>query len=191
MFRSSARSTEKLQPFRSICCERAPLQACRYILGVDLGKKDATVITALDVTSGTFHVAGYWRYVGLTYPAIQSHITRIAREYPHAPVVIESNAMGQAVIENLDIPNRVIPFHTGETSKARAIEQLALKIQNWELQYDARELTQLHNELLGYARPDDYITQDSVMSLAFCIDQAAEAYSPKNTPGRLMEVIYA
>jgi hypothetical protein len=170
---------------------REPERLCKYILGVDVGKKDATVITAVDVTSDTFHVAGYWRYVGLTYPAIQSHITRIAHDYPNAPVVIEANAMGQAVIENLSLTNRVIPFFTSATSKARAIEQLARKLQNWELQFDARDLTQLYNELCGYTVPDDYIVQDSVMSLALAIDQAAEAFSAKNQPGRLMDVIYA
>jgi Terminase RNaseH-like domain/Homeodomain-like domain len=169
---------------------KEPERLCRYIIGVDVGKKDATVITALDVTSDTFHVAGYWRYVGLTYPTIQSHIMRVAHEYPGAPVVIEANAMGQAVIENISIPNRVIPFFTSATSKARAIEQLARKLQHWELQFDARELTQLHNELAGYTLPDDYVVQDSVMSLAIAIDQAPEAYSAKNQPGRLMSVLY-
>jgi Terminase RNaseH-like domain len=170
---------------------KEPERLCRYIIGVDVGKKDATVITALDVTSDTFHVAGYWRYVDLTYPTIQAHIMRVAHEYPAAPVVIEANAMGQAVIENISIPNRVIPFFTSATSKARAIEQLARKLQHWELQFDARELTQLHNELAGYTLPDDYVVQDSVMSLALAIDQAPEAYSAKNQPGRVMGVMYA
>jgi hypothetical protein len=171
--------------------QREPLHECRYIIGVDLGVKDATVITALDVSSGTFHVAGYWRYVGATYPQIGGHIARIAHDFYPAPVAIESNAMGAAVIGHLEIPNRIIGFATTQTSKARAIEGLASLLQHWQLQYDGRALPQLHNELLGYVVPDDYIVQDSVMSLAIAIDQAPEAYSAENQPGRVMGVMYA
>ena len=168
---------------------REPLRETRYILGVDLGKKDASVVTVIDVTTNVWHVAGYWRYVGLSYPAIQSHISRIAALYPYAPVVIEANSMGITVIENLSIANRIIPFHTGEASKARAIEKLAQKLQSCELQFPKEDLTQLYAELVSYARPDDYLVQDSVMSLALAIDQAAEAFSPKNRPGRVMTVM--
>jgi len=129
--------------------------------------------------------------VGLSYPAIQALIAQVAADYYPAPVVIEANSMGQAVIDNLSLPNRVIPFHTGETSKARAIEKLAVKLQNLEIQFPKNELPQLYNELVGYARPDDYIVQDSVMALALSIDCAPEAYSAKNRPGRLMGIVLA
>jgi hypothetical protein len=99
--------------------------------------------------------------------------------------------MGAAVIGHLEIPNRIIEFATTQTSKARAIEGLASRLQHWQLQYDARALPQLHNELLGYVVPDDYIVQDSVMSIAIAIDCAPEAYSARNQPGRVMAVIQA
>jgi hypothetical protein len=170
---------------------REPRQECRYIIGVDVGKKDATVLTCVDVSSETFHVAGYFRYVGASYPRICLHIARVAHEFYPAPVAVESNSMGQAVIDSLQIPNRVISFHTNPTSKAKAIEGLASRLQHWTLQYDARALPQLHNELLGYTIPDDNVTQDSVMSLAIAIDCAPEAYSSKNMPGRVIGIVLA
>ena len=170
---------------------KEPTRETRYLLGVDLGKKDATVITVLDVTTNVYHVAGYWRYVGLSYPAIQNHIFRIAALYPYAPVVIEANSMGVTVIENLSIQNRIISFHTGEASKARAIEKLAQKLQSCTLQFCKDDLPQLYGELVSYVRPDHHIVQDSVMSLSFAIDQAPEAYSAKNRPGRVIGVVYA
>jgi hypothetical protein len=170
---------------------RDPLVELRYIVAFDIGKKDATVGVVLDVTSDVWHVAAYCRRVGLSYPAIQTLIAQVAADYYPAPVVIEANSMGQAVIDNISLPNRVIGFHTGETSKARAIEKLAVKLQNWEIQFPKNELPQLYNELVGYARPDDYIVQDSVMALAMATDQAPEAYSAKNRPGRVMGVVLA
>jgi hypothetical protein len=167
-----------------------PLRESRYIIACDIGKKDATVVTVLDVTTTVFHVAGYWRFVGLSYPAIQNAIETIAASYPGAPVVVEANSIGQAVIDNLETANRVIPFHTGETSKARAIEKLASALQSQHLQFPKNDLTQLYAELVGYVRPDDHVVQDSVMALALAIDQAPEAYSAKNRPGRVMSVVY-
>jgi hypothetical protein len=170
---------------------KAPLVRTAYIAAFDIGsKKDATVGIVLDVTSQTYHVAHYVRRVGLSYPEIDALITRVAADYPDAPVVVEANSMGQAVIDHLSISNRVIPFHTGETSKARAITALAIKLQNWELQFPKAEIPQLYGELVGYARPDDYIVQDSVMALALACDQAPEAFSVKNRLGRVMSVVY-
>jgi hypothetical protein len=170
---------------------RAPVQEVRYIIAADIGVKDATVITVLDVTSQVHHVAHYVRRVGLSYPQIGVELTRVCSDYFPAPVVIESNSMGQAVIDHLEVKNRIIPFATTQTSKARAIEALASALQHLSIQYDGKALPQLDSELRGYQIPDENVVQDSVMSLALAIDQAAEAYSAKNRPGRVMSVVYA
>jgi hypothetical protein len=170
---------------------RAPVQEVRYIISADIGVRDATVITVLDVTSQVYHVAHYVRRTGLTYPQIGTELTRVCMDFYPAPVVIEANSMGQSVIDHLEVKNRVIPFTTSATSKARIIQGLASALQHMQLQYDRRALPQLHNELLGYQVPDDYIVQDSVMALAIGIDGAPEAYSAKNRPGRVMSVVLA
>jgi hypothetical protein len=167
------------------------VQEVRYIIAADIGVKDATVITVLDVTSQVHHVAHYVRRVGLSYPQIGVELTRVCTDYFPAQVVIESNAMGQAVIDHLEVKNRVIPFATTATSKARAIEALASALQHLSIQYDGRALTQLDSELRGYQVPDENVVQDSVMSLAIAIDSAPEAYSAKNRPGRVMSVVLA
>jgi hypothetical protein len=168
-----------------------PRRRCRYLIACDIGVKDATVIVVLDVTSTVQHVAHYERHLGLSYPAIGQRIADVGRLYYPAPIVIESNSMGAAVISHLEVANRVIPFATTQTSKARAIEALASALQHYHLQYDARALPQLDTELRGYQIPDENVTQDSVMALALAIDSAPEAYSAKNQPGRIMAVIQA
>jgi hypothetical protein len=170
---------------------RTPAQEVRYIIAADIGVKDATVITVLDVTSQVQHVAHYVRRVGLSYPQIGAELTRVCADYYPAPVVVESNSMGQAVIDHLEVKNRIIPFATTATSKARAIEALASALQHMSVQYDGKALPQLDGELRGYQIPDENVVQDSVMSLALAIDQAPEAYSAKNRPGRVMSVVLA
>jgi hypothetical protein len=168
-----------------------PQRQCRYLIACDIGVKDATVIVVLDVTSNVQHVAHYERHLGLSYPEIGHRIADVARVYYPAPVVVESNAMGAAVIGHLEVANRVIPFATTQTSKARAVQALASALQHWHLQYDARALPQLDTELRGYQIPDDNVVQDSVMALALAIESAPEAYSARNQPGRIMAVIQA
>jgi hypothetical protein len=169
---------------------KEPLRECRYILALDVGKKDASVLTVLDVTSDTFHVAGWWRWVALDYPSLQSHVTRVCGEYPRSPIVIEQNGVGAVLTDNLHVGNPIIRFHTSATSKARLIEAIARKLQNWELQFDRQAMPNLYDELVSYAQPDDHLVQDAVMSLGFAIDQAPEAFSSRNVQGRVMGVIY-
>jgi hypothetical protein len=170
--------------------KKEPLRLCKYVLALDVGKKDASVLTALDVTTETYQVAGWWRWVGLSYPALQAHVTAVCASYPDAPIVIEQNGVGAVLTDNLAIPNRIVPFHTTNASKARLIEAIARKLQHWELQFDRTAMPNLYDELVGYAQPDDHLVQDCVMSLGFAIDQAPEAFSAKNQPGRVMSVVY-
>lgn len=163
-----------------------PLEKHRYITAVDVGVKDATVILTLDVTTDVFEVANLERYVGLSYPLIQAHIMEAHRKF-NGPTVIESNAMGLAVIQNLNLPeHEVIPFNTNQTSKARIIEGLAARIANNELQYDPHLCEQLDTELRGYVFPDDNIVQDCCMALMIACDQAHQTYSKQ---GRILGVI--
>jgi hypothetical protein len=151
----------------------------RYVAAWDIGQKDATVGTVLDVTDrdGIVDVACQRRFVGLSYPQIVREIERMADEYP-GPVVVEANAMGAAVIQHLRIPeHRVVSFTTSAVSKARMVENLGVYLQSQLLKFDPRAFPYLDHELRAYQVPDDHCVQDCVMSAAIALDQAPEAFS--------------
>ena len=91
--------------------------------------------------------------------------------------MIEDNAAGQAVRENLKLPeHQVIGFTTSPSSKARIIQQLNVALQNWVIKWDPNECPQLDAEMRGYQLPDDNVEQDSVMALAIALEHAPQAH---------------
>ncbi len=90
--------------------ERAPEKGHKYLTSVDIGRRrDATVINTIDTTSLPYQRVAFERLERVSYPVIQSAIERRAKAYP-GPVHIESNGVGDPVIENITV--RVIPFVT-------------------------------------------------------------------------------
>lgn len=140
----------------------APRVAGRsYITTVDIGRrKDATIINTFDVSSLPYVRVAFDRLERVPYPAIQQAITARARAYPGATYV-ESNGVGDPVIENLDVP--VIPFVTTARSKLQALQALQLLFERGQIRaaWDARERA----ALIGCSWDDDH-TPDEVMSLA-------------------------
>jgi hypothetical protein len=149
----------------------------KYIKAWDIGRhQDAAVGIVLDVTEDVHDVVAYRRLRGVRYPEIQQQIEHLHRAYPGI-TVIEDNAAGEAVRENLDLPeHQLLGFNTTPSSKARIIEQLKIAVQSWCIKWDAAACPQLDAEMRGYQLPDDNVEQDSVIALAIALEHAPEAH---------------
>ena len=140
-----------------------PPQAGRsYVTSVDVGRRqDATVINTFDITDRPYQRVAFERFERQPFPVIQSKIEARARRYP-GPVYVESNGIGDPVIENLTVQAR--PFVTTAKTKWHALQTLLLLLESGDLkaQWDAQE----RRELTMYRIDDSALTQDCVMSLA-------------------------
>lgn len=137
------------------------IAGCTYVTAVDVGRRqDATIINTFDVSREPYERVAFDRLERVPYPAIQSAIEVRARAYPGA-LWVESNGVGDPVIENLNVPAQ--PFVTTARSKVQAIQSLQLLIERGRLkaQWDTRERA----ALISAAWDDDH-TADEVMSLA-------------------------
>jgi Terminase RNaseH-like domain len=159
----------------------------RYVVGWDIGSaQDASVGVVLDVTESPMHdLADVVRLVKADYPTIQHAIENTAKRFPGSLCVIESNAMGAAVLQNLTIAAE--GFTTTAASKARILQQVALELQMQQLKWDLRAFRQLTDEMRAYTLPDDHVTQDCVIALALAVEHAAHAHLQQ---GRLLGVIH-
>lgn len=157
----------------------------KYAKGWDIGRhKDAAVGIVLDVTEDIHDVVEYVRLREISYPEIQARIVAMDKDYPGPALGVEANAAGEAVLENLDLPEERIKsakFTTSKASKARILNELKIRLQEQTLKWDPDACTQLDTEMRGYQEPDDSVIQDSVMALAI-----AEEYAPNaHAGGRL------
>jgi hypothetical protein len=154
---------------------RARQEGHRYVTAWDLGERDASVGVVLDCTEAVLDVAAFVYLKGAKYPEIQRAIEKLHGEYP-GPTVIEKNGPGSAVIANLGIPSHeLIPFSTTGANKPRIISQLALQVENHEIAWSPRDCPQLSQEMRVYAADDEGLEQDTIMSLAICIDSVKHA----------------
>lgn len=146
-----------------------------YLTTVDVGRRqDATVINTLDVTAMPYQRVAHERLERAPYPLIQQRIAARARAYPGL-LVVESNGIGDPVIENLDV--RADPFVTTARSKVQAIQALQLLLEHGRLKAVWTE--QETRELSGYQWDDAKLTQDCVLSLAI----GAHVLQSYGTPG--------
>lgn len=163
------------------CCNGDGFQAAEYghdySIAWDIGRHhDAAVGIVVDKTAMPQQVVDYVRLRGKPYPYIQRMIERHWEQYgggSRSTLLVEKNGPGEAVIENLELPERIIEaakFSTGVASKARIINGLTVAIEHHELEYSKEQWPQLDAELRGYQIPDDDVTQDSVMALAIAVD---------------------
>ena len=158
----------------------------RYVKAWDVGRhKDAAVGIVLDVTGDVHDVVEYVRLRGVRYPDLQRTMEGTHTAYPGLTVV-EKNAAGEAVLENLDIPEHETDgFVTTKPSKARIIKGLEVGFQNETIRYDQVAWSQLDVELRGYQVPDDAIVQDSVMALAIA-EEFADRTVAVGKAGRIL-----
>jgi len=138
----------------------------RFVTAWDIGRRqDHTVGITLGLRGDVWHVVEIERFLE-PYPSIQARIERRAAAYP-GPHVVESNGVGDPVIENLAV--KVQPFTTTAKTKQQAIEALQLLIQHGQLKYDPRRNAahaQLDRELGLYQFADEKLIQDCVMAAA-------------------------
>lgn len=147
----------------------------RYVKAWDIGRHtDAAVCTVLDIDTTPMEVVYYARMRGLTYPQLQQKIEDVHPQYP-GMTVIEKNAAGEAVMENLKLAEDERDGHwTSSASKPRVIRKLEAAIENHDIVWRKDQWPQLHTELDGYQLPDSHVVQDSVMSLSIGLDYATD-----------------
>jgi hypothetical protein len=130
----------------------------RFISAWDIGRRqDHTVGITIGRRGDVWHVVEYERML-VPYPVVQARIEERARRHRGA-TVIESNGVGDPVIENLSC--RVEPYTTTARTKVQAIQALQLLIQQGRLKHDSE---QLDRELSLYQWDDEGLIQDSVMA---------------------------
>jgi hypothetical protein len=140
----------------------------KYVAGVDVGVRDAFVLTALDVTEReTWDVAAFIHETGLTYPQMARYIEQAKVAYPGIFIMVEANAAGTALIQNVRVP--VEEFWTTARSKDDLLYNLQAKLENDELALPPQGCERLLYELRLYQVPDKAIAQDCVMSLALAV----------------------
>jgi hypothetical protein len=140
----------------------APVAGRRYLTSVDVGRRqDATVIATVDITTEPFQLVAFDRLERIPYPVIQSRIADRARAYL-GRLIVESNGVGDPLIENLDVPAE--PFVTTAKSKVQAIQSLQLLLEQGR--YKAKWTAEAKRELMAYQWDDRHLTQDCVMALA-------------------------
>jgi terminase large subunit-like protein len=149
--------------------DQHPIAGHRYVTSVDIGRRqDATVINTFDTSVAPFQRVAHERIERIPYPVIQQKIEARARRYP-GPLWIESNGVGDPVIENLQVSAR--PFVTTQRSKVQALQSLALLLERGAIK--AEWTAQEQYELTIYRYDDRDLVQDCVMSLAIGADALA------------------
>jgi len=156
----------------------------RYVIGVDLAQiEDFTVLTVID--RNTHEVVEIDRFNKISYPLQTDRIEALASRYNGAKVIIELNAIGIAIADELRARTvNVQDFKTAGTissdiekrgSKERMINKLAVDIENRnltipdnkklidELEAYAYEISRSGN--YKYGAPEGY-HDDMVISLA-------------------------
>lgn len=134
----------------------------------DIGRRqDHTVGITLGLRGEVWHVVEYERLMA-PYPVIQARIED--RQRRMGPTWVESNGVGDPVIENLKV--HVEPFTTTVRTKTQAIQALQLLVQQGRFKHDSE---QLDREMGLYEWKDDQLIQDSVMSAAIAAYEALES----------------
>lgn len=142
--------------------DQEPQPGKRYLGMADLGRRqDATVINVFDTEATPIQRVYHERLERVPFPIIQQAIERTATRYP-GRFFVESNGIGDPVIENLTVPVR--RFVTTARSKVQALQALQVLLEQGRLK--ARWTPQEHRELTAMTWDDRHLQQDCVMSLA-------------------------
>lgn len=148
-----------------------------YTMGVDWGRtEDFTAIAVVDHRDRLVHVD---RFTGVGYELQVGRLRRLWLRFGDARIVAEANSMGGPLIERLQREGLPIQrFVTTNASKTKAIEALALAIENRQLTLPADpradtvrqellayEQERLPSGLIRYGAPPG-LHDDTVMALA-------------------------
>ena len=111
----------------------APLPRHTYIAGVDVADAaDFTVVTILDATSREQVYLDRFNRVG--YEALEDRLHAAYRRFNVQTMIIESNSIGQPVIDHLASRGMsIVGFHTSSSSKQPLIQGLQSAFEHGEL----------------------------------------------------------
>ncbi len=154
----------------------------QYIMGLDLGRKnDFTVVTVIDTYDN--HLVHFDRFNKLDWAFQKKKVESAARRYNNAMIVIDSNNVGDAMVEELERDGYFIqPFQLpgGRAQKKKElIETLAVYIENKDITIP--KIPILIDELNSFGwefTPSKRIIykpltghDDCVMSLAYAVSE--------------------
>lgn len=119
-----------------------------YVAGVDIGDaNDYTVIVIMDMASKEVVHVDRFRKSG--FPNITNRIATLTKQWRLIDVCVESNSIGQPVIDYLwerDVP--VTPFTTSRTTKTQAIQELQAALEFEQIKIPNHK--ELVAELMAY-----------------------------------------
>ncbi len=145
-----------------------------YMQAWDLGfKNDAAALTIADVTESPFRIVNLQVYEHVPYSALQEQANEFSKKFL-GTVYVESNAMGEGFIQNLDFV--AIPHNTGPKSKPEGLTRLQLLLEQGLLKYNPLLYpgTMLDDQLASYTWEDINLVQDLVMSASILAYHAYE-----------------
>jgi len=153
----------------------APVPGHSYVAGVDLAKmNDFTVVSVWDETER--REVALDRYNAINYSIQKPRIVELCKRFNCAAVIVETNNTGEPIIEDLERDLPVIRFTTTQSTKAAAIESLALAFEQQRLGVLPDEQATLELQGFGMERlPSgafrygavDSMHDDTVMARAF------------------------
>ena len=145
----------------------------QFVTAWDIGRRqDWTVGITWGRRGEVWHEVAFWRD-RVPYPVVEAVID--ARTALYGPPYIESNGVGDPVIENLT--TAALPFTTTARTKLQAVQALQLLLQHGHLKYGSPELDR---ELALYEWADEALVQDCVMAAAIGALQIVTAPGPSN-----------
>lgn len=168
-----------LRACRDADYEPAKMAFSRMIYAWDIGRRhDHTVCVGLGqlAHSDDWYLAHFERFLQ-PYPVIQSRIEAVTLSNPHAEHYIESNGIGDPVIENLSERARelVTPFVMTARSKVQAVQALQLLVEQHHFHHNEQVLDR---ELSLYQWDDKGLIQDTVMASATAANFIADMPVP-------------
>jgi|TARA_Y100000310_G_scaffold241066_1_gene244975 phage terminase large subunit-like protein len=158
--------------------QRERIAGHSYSIGVDWGKSaDFSVFTVIDGT--TREMVAMERMNQVDYTLQAGRLRALVAQFKPSSVIVERNAMGEPLIEQLQRDGMDLdPFTTTNSSKAGIIDALALAFEREELQIlddetllgELRtfEMMRLPSGMLRYGAPKG-LHDDCVMSLALAL----------------------
>ena len=155
----------------------------RYVMGVDLGKReDWTVLSVLNCS--TRHLDAFERFQKIDWSFQKEKIARLAKEYGNPLLILDSTGLGDPIEDDLKrMGLNVRGFKFTGASKKNLIEKLILAIEDRRITIP--QIDELVNELQDfdvnergqYGAPNG-LHDDCVISLALAIEGlGAEMYS--------------
>jgi len=135
----------------------APLWGCRYVAGIDFGKRhDFTVIAILEFAGNRIRLVHLSRFQGLTWAAQTEKLREIIAHWRPARVAADATGVGDALTEMLETALRetqitgcfVERFVFSASSKPSLIDRLAVALSQRRLRFPPHPT--LLSELRGF-----------------------------------------